>query len=104
MAEKRKQKQKKEIAKEFMQTTDTFVLEKGESIFEIKGEKEKEELFLQLFQAMDVQERINFYFENFESIFASIYPDDVGYFQFVPSNKKEWNELEDDLTRVDRPK
>ena len=99
MAEKRKIRHKKELPKEFLETTDMFVLETDPQ-FEIKGEEEKEELFLQLFQAMDVDDRINFYFDNFESIFVSIFPDDVGFFQFVPRNEKEWNSLESNITKL----
>ena len=101
MSEKRKVKQKKEI-KEFLETTERFVLE-TDSTFEkflLQGDKEREELFLQLFQAMDVDDRISFYFDNYESIFVSLFPDDVGYFQLVPSNKTEWDSLEKDITKL----
>ena len=47
-----------------------------------------------------LQERLQFYFDNFESIFVSIFPEDVGFFSFVPSNEEEWDDLEEDLTRV----
>ena len=99
MAEKRKQRQKKEAPKEFLETTDMFVLETNQK-FQISGDAEREELFLQLFQAMDIDERITFYFDNYESIFVSLFPDDVGYFQFVPSNKAEWDSLEKNITKL----
>jgi hypothetical protein len=102
MAEKRKIKQKKEKIKEFLDTTERFVLETDSTFkkFLIQGDKEKEELFLQLFQAMDIDERISFYFDNYESIFVSLFPDDVGFFQFVPSNKSEWDTLEKNITKL----
>ena len=104
MAEKQKQKSKlkKEISKEFLETNELFVLQK-DSRFEIKTDTKEHELFLQLFNAMSVEERISYYFDNFESIFVSIYPDDVGYFAFVPKNETEWKDVENNFTKL-KPK
>lgn len=104
MSEKRKIRLKKEVPKEFIDTTEMFVLEKVDPQFKIVGEPEQEELFLQLFLAMSIDDRISYYFDNFESIFASLYPDDVGYFQFVPKNKAEFEDLEKNLTRINPKK
>ena len=52
---------------------------------------------------MTVDERISYYFDNFESIFVSLYPDDVGYFSFVPKNEKEWSDVENTFTKL-KPK
>jgi hypothetical protein len=103
MAEKQqKSKLKKEVSKEFLTTNELFVLEK-DSKFQIKSDSKQDELFLQLFNAMTVEERITYYFDNFESIFVSLTPDDVGYFSFVPKNENEWQNLESNLTKL-KPK
>ena len=104
MAEKQKQKSKlkKEISKEFLETNELFVLQK-DSRFEIKSDTKEHEIFVQLFNAMSVEERISYYFDNFESIFVSLYPDDVGYFTFVPKNEGEWKDVENNFTKL-KPK
>lgn len=104
MAEKQKHKSKikKELSKEFLETNELFVLQK-DSRFEIKTDSAEHEIFLQLFNAMSVEERIAYFFDNFESIFASLYPDDVGYFSFVPKNESEWKDLENNFTKL-KPK
>lgn len=104
MAEKQKQKSKikKELSKEFLETNELFVLQK-DSRFEIQADTVEHELFLQLFNAMSVEERIAYFFDNFESIFVSLYPDDVGYFSFVPKNESEWKDVENNFTKL-KPK
>ena len=102
MAEKQKKKLKKEVSKEFLETNELFVLQKDPR-FELKVDTEEHELFLQLFGAMSVEERISYYFDNFESIFVSLYPDDVGYFSFVPQDEGEWKDVENNLTKL-KPK
>ena len=104
MAEKQKQKTKvkREVSKEFLETNELFVLQQ-DSRFELKIDTKEHEIFLQLFNAMSVEERISYYFDNFESIFVSLYPDDVGYFSFVPKNEKEWSDVENTFTKL-KPK
>lgn len=102
MAEKQKNKQRRELSKEFRETNELFVLQKDPR-FELKADTKEHELFMQLFSAMTVEERISYYFDNFESIFVSLYPDDVGYFSFVPSTEPEWNDVEKNLTKL-KPK
>ena len=102
MSEKQRQKQKREISREFLETNEQFVLQK-DSRFEIKADTKEHELFLQLFSAMSVEERIAYFFDNFESIFVSIYPDDVGYFAFVPKNEGEWKDVDNNFTKL-KPK
>ena len=106
MAEKQKEKQKgklkREVSKEFLETNELFVLQQ-DSRFELKTDTKEHELFLQLFNAMNVEERISYFFDNFESIFVSLYPDDVGYFYFVNSNEGEWKAMENNLTKL-KPK
>lgn len=104
MAEKQKQKRKvkREVSKEFLETNESFVLQKDDK-FEIKADTKEHEIFLQLFNAMSVEERISYYFDNFESIFVALYPDDVGYFSFVPSSDAEYSELENNFTKL-KPK
>ena len=106
MAERQKDKQKgklkREVSKEFLETNELFVLQK-DSRFEIKTDTKEHDMFLQLFNAMSIDERITYYFDNFESIFVSLYPDDVGYFSFVPKNEQEWKDVENGLTKL-KPK
>ena len=106
MAEKQREKQKnklkREVSKEFLETNELFVLQQ-DSRFELKTNTKEHELFLQLFSAMSVEERISYFFDNFESIFVSLYPDDVGYFSFVPKNEGEWKDVEHNLTKL-KPK
>ena len=102
MAEKQRKQLKKEVSKEFLKTNELFVLQKDPR-FEIKADTKEHEVFLQLFSAMSVEERISYYFDNFESIFVSLYPDDVGYFSFVPKDEAEWKDVEHNLTKL-KPK
>lgn len=105
MAEKQKNKQKgliREVSKEFLVTNEQFVLQQ-DSRFELKTDTKEHELFIQLFSAMSVEERISYFFDNFESIFVSLYPDDIGYFSFVPKNEGEWKDVEKNLTKL-KPK
>ena len=99
MAEKQKVKLRKKVPKEFLETNELFILEK-ENKFDIKSQSEEHQFFLQLFHAMSVEERITYFFDNFESIFVSLYPDDVGYFSFVPKTEGEWEDLENNLTKM----
>ena len=89
-----RQSQKNIRLKEFVQTNKQFVLMRGETI------QTQEESLLEILKAMPLDERIQFYFDNFESIFVSIFPEDVGYFIFVPSTQDEWDILEENLTRI----
>lgn len=89
-----KQSQKNIRLKEFIQTNKQFVLMRGET------KQAQEESILEILKAMPLDERIQFYFDNFESIFVSIFPEDVGYFIFVPSTQEEWEALEENLTRI----
>ena len=102
MAEKQRKQLKKEVSREFTKTNELFVLQKDPR-FEIKADTKEHEVFLQLFNAMSVEERISYYFDNFESIFVSLYPDDVGYFSFVPKDEGEWKDVENNLTKL-KPK
>jgi len=98
MAERTKKKEKKRrTPKEFLSTNRMFVLEKLDELEIIEHEKSD---LLQLFLAMPLDERIRFYFDNFESVFTAMFPDDVGYFAFVPRSEEDWKRLEEDLTRI----
>lgn len=98
MAERTKEKEKnRRTPKEFLNTNRMFVLEKTNELDLLENEKSD---LLQLFLAMPLDERIRFYFDNFESVFTSMFPDDIGYFAFVPRSEKDWKRLEDDLTRI----
>lgn len=95
MAEKTKRRTRM-APREFVQTNERFVLERSKVD---RSVEEQRESLLQLLLAMPVEERIQFFFDNFESIFTSMFPDDVGYFAWVPSSEEEWEDLEVDLSK-----
>jgi hypothetical protein len=98
--EKTKEEKKKTAPKEFLKTHRLFVLEQDGKLDVDLIDQEKDQ-FLELLLAMPLDERVSFYFQNFESIFVSLYSDDVGYFSFVPWSNEEWEQLEEDLTKLE---
>ena len=86
--------------KDFKQTNKQFVLVRGETI-DVKLIRPSQQSLLTLLKTMPVDERIQFYMENFESIFVSIFPEDVGYFIFAPDSAEDWYNLDRNLTRLD---
>ena len=85
--------------KDFRQTNKQFVLVRGESV-DAKLIRPSQQSLLTLLKTMPVDERIQFYMENFESIFVSIFPEDVGYFIFAPDSAEDWDNLDENLTRL----
>ncbi|OLS28088.1 MAG: hypothetical protein HeimC3_00480 [Candidatus Heimdallarchaeota archaeon LC_3] len=85
--------------KDFKQTNKQFVLVRGETI-DVKLIRPSQQSLLTLLKTMPVDERIQFYMENFESIFVSIFPEDVGYFIFAPDSAEDWDNLDENLTRL----
>jgi hypothetical protein len=92
-------KETKEKLKTFRQTNKQFVLMRGETV-DVKVIKPSQQSLMTLLRSMPIEERIHFYMDNFESIFVSIYPEDVGYFIFAPDSAEEWDNLDENLTRI----
>lgn len=93
------QKGIKEKIKGFKQTNRQFVLMRGEKI-DVKVIKPSQQSLMSLLRSMPLEERIHFYMDNFESIFVSIFPEDIGYFAFAPDSAEEWENLDENLTRI----
>ena len=95
----KKNKDTKLGLKAFKITNKQFVLMRGEKI-DLKIVKPSQQELLALLRSMPIDERIQFYMDNFESIFVSLFPEDVGYFIFAPENETEWDQVDENLTRL----
>ena len=84
--------------RDFIRTNRQFVILRSEEKIELKRATQQE--LLTLLKTMPLDERLQFYFDNFESIFVSIFPEDIGNFAFVPDSSESWDELEENLTRT----
>ncbi len=91
-------KSKRKALVKFVRTNKTFVLLTGKKQLKLTTGQKKE--IASLAATMPLDERIDFYMANFESIFINLYPDDIGYFSLVPGSEKEFAELERDFQKI----
>ncbi|MFW9996195.1 MAG: hypothetical protein ACFFD4_29405 [Candidatus Odinarchaeota archaeon] len=90
------EKSKRRQLAEFIKTNRTFVLVTGKKKLKMVQKKK----LVELTGTMPLDERIDFFMSNFESIFVNLYPDDVGYFIYAPGSDEEYKALERDLQRI----
>ncbi|MHA2298297.1 MAG: hypothetical protein ACXAEU_18545 [Candidatus Hodarchaeales archaeon] len=92
------EKSKRKQISKFIKTNRTFVLLTGKKKAKLSSRQKKK--LVVLARTMPLDERIDFFMSNFESVFVNMFPDDVGYFAFAPGSKKGFELLERDLQRI----
>ncbi|MHA1449678.1 MAG: hypothetical protein ACTSP4_09695 [Candidatus Hodarchaeales archaeon] len=92
-----KRSKRKALVK-FVRTNKTFVLLTGKKQLKLSLGQKKD--IAELSATMPLDERIDFYMANFESIFVNLFPDDIGYFSLVPDNDKDFAKVERDFQKI----